>query len=49
MKMWIGEPKMKCPICGKEVQMIKMDIFECIDCGIQIKLIFMREIYGHAF
>jgi len=49
MKIWIGEHKMKCPICGKELNMIKMDVFECLDCGIRIRLIFTREIYGHTF
>ena len=38
---------MKCPICGKELKMIKMDLFECHDCGIRIRMIYMREIYEH--
>ncbi len=40
---------MKCPICGKEMKMVNMDLFECFDCGIRIKLIFMREVYGQLY
>ena len=39
----------ECPICGKEVKMVIMDVFECFDCGIRIRLIFIRDIYGHVY